>query len=863
MILPDYDETESLDDMSHPPSAMWNNAQPVDAFHDFSTTVSGFMSGSLGPNTPIIYGNGTMLSDIGEVTEVESTVGYEPSRNSSRLSDTRSGTGDSNTPLRSSPTLAKKTLKKRPHITNRERRLSLESTSTIQTIEVPDGTFGDFDDSISEDDSSFHGDDEESIADEFVYEKSVPMRSVANPPSDDALDEDSSSTISISKRAEQILANAKRRLTAMEGNLNRARTFSYSSASDASTPLPNGARSNVLPKVRMKPTVPNHSRNVSDNGLQGALRINMLPQRSASALGAAGGYRQQLPLSRSADVLGVKNSLCSLRSTLSSMDSTLEPLDENEDAGGEVQSRSNSRLQSGGSSSLGTYADAGTTRSVSAAQVRDLQDQMQGLKGKISSLREQAKQDSMKRRSMQSLRATTPFTNATHEPGFTSTGSKPTTFPESGSRGPAPSQAPYSTISSSDNLRSETLQGQGKEQQSHVENGEKAALIASQFHGDGDAQPPLRRVDPPQLSNGGSQQEKRQANDDKPYVKLLSSQPHADHDKQSQDASEDTLSESGESLYHDTHQEAGDISHEDREDAFDYEHIFLHSAMGALSRQGMARSESISSHGSEDSVATARGPAMTYARRPSLDTMASIESFATAREHGVESRSSTAQSSRLDDGFATPASQYEDDDGSPKAMKRSTFGNFTHLNGSSSANGSGGGGSNSSSSSGGGCSGGLGSSSDFRAYSRAHTRHSSLVYRPVCCSTDSTLHRPSISSFESTGTNRSFPLVNKTRLSGGMLTPGGSPDYKLKQVAESLMNETASIRDRDSVGSGPNSPAIQTLSREDQLLVEQVVASLGRCVLGLSESVRQGTGNHDHYRRRIEAAKKLLENASV
>lgn len=211
MILPDYDESEPFEDRSHLPLPMWNNTQPSDAFHDFSS--AGYMSGPLSPNTPIIYGNGTMLSDIGEVTEVESTVGCQPSRNSSRTSDTGLSTGGSGTPLRSSPTMGKKTLKKRPRITKHERRLSIESTSTIQTIEVPDGTFGDLDDSVSVDDSSFQGDDEESLASDFVDEQSVQIRDATVLPSDQTLNNDSLSTESISERAEQILANAKRRLT--------------------------------------------------------------------------------------------------------------------------------------------------------------------------------------------------------------------------------------------------------------------------------------------------------------------------------------------------------------------------------------------------------------------------------------------------------------------------------------------------------------------------------------------------------------------------------------------------------------------------------------------------------------------------
>ncbi|QPH01190.1 hypothetical protein C2857_005389 [Epichloe festucae Fl1] len=830
MILPDYDESEPFEDRSHLPLPMWKNDQPSDAFHDFSPT--GYMSGPLPPNTPIIYGNGTMLSDIGEVTEVESTVGCQPSRNSSRTSDTGLSTGGSGTPLRSSPTMGKKTLKKRPRITKRERRLSIESTSTIQTIEVPDETFGDLDDSVSVDDSSFQGDDEESLASEVVDEKSVQIRDATVLPSDQTLNEDSLSTESISARAEQILANAKRRLTAMEGNLNRARTFSYSSVSDGSTPSPGDARSNGLSNGRIQSITPSHSRNVSDNGLPGAARTNMLPQRSASALGAAGGYRQQLTLSRSADALGAKSSLGSLRSPLHTIDSVLEPLDENEDAEDEVQSRSGSRLWSFASPTFGSYGDAGLTRSASVAQMRDLQDQMQGLKGKISSLREQAKQDSMKRRSLQSLRALSPFTNAPHDPESTSP--KPTASPEPGST--AASQPLNGTNTSLENKKTEV---QGENWQSPTAGNEKqAGSIAAQSHEVGDSQLP-ELGEESHYSNGGHQEEQRQFHGEKLDVEEVTSTVQT-NDKESEVDPEDNISESGESLYHDTHQEPVDISHEDRKDAFDYEHFFLHSAMGTMTRQGMTRSNSFGSEGSEDSVETTRGPTMTYVRRPSIDTMTSIDSFATARER-AGSRSSTVQSSRMDDVFTTPTAQYENSSSSSSSSstttKRSTVGGLSQRSGS-------------------------GSGSVSTGYYQKHARHDKVIHRPVNSTTDTTLHRPSVSSFESTGTNRSFPLVNKAHLSGGSLTPSGSPEYQLKQVAESLMNETASICDKDSAGSGPNSPAIQTLSREDQLLVEQVVASLGRCVLGLSEATRQGAGNHDHYRRRIEAARKLLENVS-
>ncbi|KAK2589799.1 hypothetical protein QQS21_012525 [Conoideocrella luteorostrata] len=849
MILPDYNEPEPLNDRSHSPpsaSAIWSNSQPTNAFHDFSS--AGYLSGPLPLATPIIYGNGTMLSDIGEVTEAESIIGPQFSRTSSRPSSTGAGTGGSGTPLRSSPTMGSKTLKKRPRIiTKPERRLSIESNSTIQTIDGPEGSFDDFDDSVSVDDSNFQGDDEESLASEFVDESSHQSRRTATLPSGQGLNEDRFSTNSLSTRAEQILANAKRRLTTMEGNLNRARTFSYSSVSDGSTPSP-VTRPNVSIRDKMQPTTSSHARNVSENGVHGAARTAMLPQRSASALGAAGGYRQYLPLSRSADVLGAKTSAGSLRSPLYSIDSTLESLDEDEDAQDENQSRSSSRLQNIASPTFGSFTDAGMTRSSSAAQMRDLHDQMQGLKGKISSLKEQAKQDSMKRRSLQSLRALSPFTNA----AWDQAGASPKSAASSDYGSPVLVNSINGTFPDQEKDKSR-ISGHG-ERQLPIEDGQEPGAHQLREVPESQDSETSRMTQRSNDISGEYQGGLRRHPSDEEDLARENEDLEVDDSNQEGDAGfEDSVSESGESLYHDTQQEPTDISHEDREDAFDYEHFFLHSAMGTLSRQRIGRSGSISSEDSDDSVETTRGPTTSYARRPSIDTMTSVDTFATARE-GMESRNSTVQSSEMSDGFVTPTPHYEDDSSST-TTKRSTIGGLSQDSGSGSGRSSGSG-SNSASGS------GSGSGSDSAGYYQQHARHNSVIHRPTSLSTESTLHRPSVSSFESTGTNRSFPLVNKVRLSGGALTPSGSPDNQLKQVADSLMHETVSICDRDSAGSGPQSPAIQTLSREDQMLVEQVVASLGRCVLGLSEAARQGTGNQNQYRQRIEAARKLLENVS-
>jgi hypothetical protein len=179
------------------------------------------------PMTPIIYGNGTMLSDIGEVTEVESTPGKpSPVRNKGlaayRRAEYVSPTRDSGSDaaLRSSPTMGVQggSIKKRPTQNaagQHQRRDSIDSVSTVTNDDRRD-LFGDFDDSVSaiDDDSVFQGDDEESVADRYV-EDALPDNNT-NRLGVPAIDSDrlsTHSTSSISRRAEEILANAKKRLT--------------------------------------------------------------------------------------------------------------------------------------------------------------------------------------------------------------------------------------------------------------------------------------------------------------------------------------------------------------------------------------------------------------------------------------------------------------------------------------------------------------------------------------------------------------------------------------------------------------------------------------------------------------------------
>lgn len=161
-----------------------------------------------------------MLSDIGEVTEVESAAGGNSLPASpGRFRLVNRNFAETDAVFRSSPTMgetgtAETTVAKpRRKATTRERSGSIDSTSTVTTAERPN-VFGDFDDAVSVGDSSFQGDDEESVAESFADDASVQSARLQPSGNGSGLNEENRfSTSSIGRRAELILANAKRRLT--------------------------------------------------------------------------------------------------------------------------------------------------------------------------------------------------------------------------------------------------------------------------------------------------------------------------------------------------------------------------------------------------------------------------------------------------------------------------------------------------------------------------------------------------------------------------------------------------------------------------------------------------------------------------
>jgi hypothetical protein len=554
--------------------------------------------------------------------------------------------------------------------------------------------------------------------------------------------------------------------------------------------------------------------------------------------------------------------------------------------------------------------------------MRDIKDQMRDLKGKISSLREQARMDNMKRRSLQSLRTPSPFSHSQVDPWYQEPASNRTSEIVIGN---LPDKIPWN--------------GEG------VDGGiEEAVQRLNNGYVDDDETDYTDAEEVLDFEHGASHLSDLGSSSSTPVT-----QAHFDVDDDISDMhtengdtddfhdadDADSMSESGESLYHDSVQEQ--ISHEDREDAFDYEHFFLHSAMGTMS---MARRASTGSLTSEDSVETTRGPVANetngsefshaqptiLARRNSSNSISTIDTFATAQEvrslkspvspdeswgtyePSASSRATSAQSHRYRSGSTATSKRLSFPSGT---ATRDSDGSISPIAEESSSAGS------------------PAAARTTRPPSQPTTtsrRASVIHHRPM--STISTMsasssplhHRPSFSSFDSSvGTNRSFPLVVhkaaasvggaaggvKKANSTGVLTPGDSasaspsPDGEVQTIVGRLMSDVgrqtqqqgaangsgvAEKREGDDTGGNNNKGQVNgeeaagggggggigiggglggplpldALLREDKYLVERLVASLGRCVLGLTENGRASAESR-MFRRRLDAARRVLE----
>lgn len=309
---------------------------------------------------------------------------------------------------------------------------------------------------------------------------------------------------------------------------------------------------------------------------------------------------------------------------------------------------------------LGSSPTVGLTRARSTTQMRDLRDQMQDLKGKISSLKWRAREDSMRRRSMQSLRTPSPFTAAedwqrddsglrqgTQQLGDGAESSA--TDDETRSKGGDKSPRLNTDRRSGGSQRIEASFDESDFALTPRSNGslqaDSAKLDMKQSIGE-----PFQFTKGGELGPSSGSETDETLND---YSQDFDRTQGSDHT-----AEQDSLH--GDQEYHDTFPSQKGERHEDRPDAFDYETFFLHSGTGILARKSHSRDSSHSSlysvettkptyapnedsgdlsNGNDSSPvsatprrATSRQKERGHARNESRESISTVATFATATE---------------------------------------------------------------------------------------------------------------------------------------------------------------------------------------------------------------------------------------
>lgn len=313
----------------------------------------------------------------------------------------------------------------------------------------------------------------------------------------------------------------------------------------------------------------------------------------------------------------------------SSPDSTLEPLVEDDGAYYHATTRDES-ISNDSQDGLGVYR--------SPSRTDDLREQMSSLKGKISTLRERAREDSLRRRSMQSLREPSPLNNAeVAAPEFFYTSSQAygspvldtnagVGFPPQNDRPASPNSAQrisdstHVVTGSRNAFAEQAMRQHQNQQQQHNTDGssrrnsmkrekQKRQLSHSRTpSGTAIVQSSKHRYSHHQPKNVGSMPGAfiEDVDVDKPDGSNSDSLADRKFSHSRSNSYDSQDSRAGASIYEDAEEDVAPqpsvVAHEDREDAFDYKHFFLHSAMATYGIDGSASP----SEGSVSSVETAR-----------------------------------------------------------------------------------------------------------------------------------------------------------------------------------------------------------------------------------------------------------------
>jgi hypothetical protein len=523
----------------------------------------------------------------------------------------------------------------------------------------------------------------------------------------------------LSQRAEQILANAKKRLNLMEGNLRGARDLvtpltaanlkraTSLGSSAALQPAANygnkrflmdgytNTRPGASRPLHLQISTPSlrrdyqqsHGRTNSENTLperphtalaRGDMfgrkgRIPVRPSTSSwTDLRGSPGYDSVTspPLPHESD--GISGRMSATPGVLRTPDTDLEPLPE--ESASQV-APSVSDIERDGAQYEPDYAyGLGIHRSPSTTD--GLKGQMSNLKNRISTLRERAKEDSMRRQSFNNLRDVSPLNNAEYQPpeiwygsqsdiaggaeaGADNTPTRKLPVPQPWGSLPLKtgSRNAFAELAVKQQSRNLTLR-ERRFQAAHSPYiaGENGMHEKHMVRGSRDMPGSFNTNDNEVLSNFGAEADE--------YQHSASDAPTEDTPDNPSEYFPDI---DAESVYEDAEPDlpSSIVPHEQREDAFDYENFFLHSAM-ARYQQSSSPPGSDCDTESISSVSTAKGPTATIreihpSQQDDMIPPATPETPETLREierRIAHSRSQSTDSISTSASFATAAEQH-------------------------------------------------------------------------------------------------------------------------------------------------------------------------------------------------------------
>ncbi|PWY67293.1 hypothetical protein BO83DRAFT_365844 [Aspergillus eucalypticola CBS 122712] len=528
----------------------------------------------------------------------------------------------------------------------------------------------------------------------------------------------------LSTEAERILENAKKRLTLMEGNLSRARTSMRASPSLSASPTPSvghqplglgqpvGGLYQSISRAdrrgsanRPRATYTSSPDAINNNGHSRVHSETNLPSAAQSSLPAV-----ERNLSRSVSALGSTTApnlhhdersfrydptraYLTHRASVSSMQRpqirssppVSNPRAASDSPKGlgiseEVIEDESSETMNGPNSVQPTYEPP--SRSQSQLQVRDLQDQMKGLHIKISSLKVRAQEDNLRRRSMQSLRTPSPL-SATDQ------------------WAPSAAEVKERRTNIDANTGNGRSAGYTQDSQHRSDYGsaryEPEVCVSRQTSLSRQTSQRKRELPSTQAShaepNYGGYESREDDDDGKSVAGTLYEDAEEGEyyingadDGLDRQALDEILREPLDDEFDDSleafpaaPQSLEDTPHEEREDAFDYEHFILHSALGNYTQARLRRESNVST----SSVETTRPidhRSIRHSRANSTTSISTVATFATATEGDRDDLESVLywdrkfndelRNNHPSDVDDSNGAQYGDDEETPRAIRR-------------------------------------------------------------------------------------------------------------------------------------------------------------------------------------------------